>query len=137
MPPFKLSVAIATLWIAGGGAHAAPGSASPCQSAPTESDMAACFQHRLDRADAALNAAYRTLMARYKENGAPAGFTIGSQEDYLEKAQRAWTQLRDATCDFETYESMTGTGFGTLHTACLMEETQKRVDYLQRFVDSP
>lgn len=106
-----------------------------CPNANTESEMYDCLQLQLKTSDQALNQAYKTLITRYKENGAFENHP--SQDVMLKKAQLAWIVLRDASCEFETYDSMGGSGFGTIHTACLLEQTQKRVEYLQGFVGEP
>ncbi|KAF2391532.1 lysozyme inhibitor LprI family protein [Pseudomonas frederiksbergensis] len=108
---------------------------STCATAATEGQMFDCLQRQLKASDHALNTAYKTLIARYKDNGLATNQP--SQDLILKKAQLAWIALRDASCDFETYESIGGSGFGTIHTACLLEQTQKRVEYLNGFVGSP
>lgn len=110
---------------------------NPCKAANTEAEMYECLNSELKESDAALNLAYKTLIARYKENGAPPGLKIEMQDVYLKKSQMAWIKQRDASCDFETYESITGSGFGTIYTACLLEQTQKRVEYLQWHIQHP
>jgi uncharacterized protein YecT (DUF1311 family) len=110
---------------------------NPCNAANTEVEMYECLNSELKKSDTELNHAYKTLIARYKENGAPPDLKIESQDVYLKKAQIAWLKQRDASCDFETYESITGSGFGTIYTACLLEQTQKRVEYLKWFVHPP
>jgi len=108
-----------------------------CKSSRTEVEMYECLNSELKKADSALNSAYKNLMVMYKENGAPSGLKIETQDAYLKKSQLAWIKLRDTTCDFETYESITGSGFGTIYTACLLKQTQKRVDYLKWFIQNP
>lgn len=98
--------------------------------------MYECLQQQLKIADAELNAAYKKLMGRYKDNGKPFGVD-NTQDVYLRNTQRAWIKLRDTSCDFETYESQTGSGFQTIYTNCLLKLTRERVDYLQWFVRHP
>ncbi|QLC74258.1 DUF1311 domain-containing protein [Pseudomonas sp. LPB0260] len=112
-------------------------SGNPCNASNTEAEMYECLSLELRKSDSELNLAYKTLIARYKGNGSPSGSSIETQDIYLKKAQIAWIKQRDANCDFETYESITGNGFGTIYTACLLEQTQKRAEYLKWFIQHP
>ena len=118
-------------------AHAAPIEEHACNSTATEAEMYECLNYRLEEADIALNKAYKVLMARYKDNEPSPAQVITPQDSYLKKAQIAWIKFRDESCDFEAYESITGSGFGTIYTACLLEKTQERVKYLQWYVEHP
>ncbi|WP_158635461.1 lysozyme inhibitor LprI family protein [Pseudomonas duriflava] len=109
----------------------------PCNAANTEAEMYECVNSELIKSDLELNIAYKTLIARYQENGSPSGSEIETQDAYLKKAQIAWIKQRDASCRFETYESVAGSGFDTIYTACLLEQTQKRVEYLKWFIQHP
>jgi uncharacterized protein YecT (DUF1311 family) len=108
-----------------------------CTSSRTEIEILECFESKLKDADAELNSAYKLLMTRYKENGAPSVSTVETQNVYLKKAQLAWIKQRDTTCDFETYDSIAGSGFGSIYTACLLKQTQNRVDYLKWYIRNP
>ncbi|WP_330110174.1 lysozyme inhibitor LprI family protein [Methylophaga thalassica] len=108
----------------------------PCQSASDEKSMYDCLQQELKQAETKLSDVYDRLETRYKEDASEL-MDNPSQADYLAKAQDAWHQYRQTSCDFETYESRTGTGFGSIYTACLLEKTQQRTNYLQWFVDNP
>jgi uncharacterized protein YecT (DUF1311 family) len=108
-----------------------------CTSSRTEIEIYECFESNLKEADAELNSAYKLLMKRYKENREPSVSTVETQDVYLKKAQLAWIKQRDTTCDFETYESIAGSGYGSIYTACLLKQTQKRVDYLKWYIQNP
>jgi len=108
-----------------------------CKAAKTENEMDECLTVELKKSDAELNTAYQKLVSRYEATGAPANAKGQTQGGYLKEAQRGWIKLRDASCDFETYESRMGSGFGTIYTACLLEQTQKRVEYLNWFIQHP
>ena len=114
----------------------APQSTS-CKAANNESELHECLTVELKKSDEELNAAYQKLLSRYEATGAPANSQGQTQSGHLKEAQRGWIKLRDASCDFETYESRTGSGFGTIYTACLLEQTQKRVEYLNWFIGHP
>lgn len=132
----KLAMILIFTGVFAGIAHAALMEEHPCSSTATEADMYECLTHQLKEADIALNKAYRVLTARYKENE-PSPVQGKPQGSYLKKAQIAWIKFRDESCDFETYESITGSGFGTIYTACLLEKTQERVNYLQWYIEHP
>lgn len=131
---------VATFIFAGafaGIAHAAPMKENICSSATNEVEMYQCLKHQLKKADTTLNQLYKVLVARYKDNGAPQAQGAKSQDGYIKEAQIAWIKFRDDSCDFETYESITGSGFGTIYTACLLDKTQERVKYLQWYIEHP
>lgn len=108
-----------------------------CASSRTEIEMLECLESKLKEADTELNSAYKLLTKRYKENGAPPISNVNTQDVYLKKSQLAWIKQRDTTCDFETYESITGSGFGSIYTECLLKQTQSRVDYLKWHIGNP
>ena len=108
-----------------------------CTSSRTEIEIYECFELELKKADTELNSTYKKLINRYKENGEPSVSTVETQDVYLKKAQLAWIRQRDTTCDFETYESIAGSGFGSIYTACLLKQTRKRVDYLNWYIRNP
>ncbi|QBF26343.1 DUF1311 domain-containing protein [Pseudomonas tructae] len=108
---------------------------SLCPRANTEAQMYDCMQQALKRSDRQLNELYHALVARFKDEGATPGRP--TQDLALKKAQRAWIAFRDASCEFETYESVGGSGYGTIHTHCLLQQTQARVEYLKRVTGMP
>ncbi|MFI8691973.1 lysozyme inhibitor LprI family protein [Stutzerimonas kunmingensis] len=120
-----------------GVAHAASMKESICNSASNEGEMYQCLKHQFNKADATLNQSYKTLVARYKNNGIQQAQGAKPQDSYLKEAQIAWIKFRDESCDFETYEAITGSGFGTIYTACLLGKTLERVKYLQWYVEHP
>ena len=87
---------------------AAPAWALDCKKASTQADMNACAAQSFGKADAALNAAYKDLMAKQDKAG-QAG---------LKKAQRAWLQYRDLQCAFNTAGSFGGTVHPMVLAAC-------------------
>lgn len=108
-----------------------------CTAASTQPAMYECLNAELKKFDAQLNTAYQNLLSRYEKNSVQSSSTAETQHIHLKNAQRAWIKMRDASCDFETYESRTGSGFGTIHTACLLKQTQQRVEYLNGFIQPP
>lgn len=84
-----------------------------------------------NNADNKLNELYNEQMTEYKKEG---GYFYGQKESkdvYLKKAQQAWVKMRDASCDYETYESKAGTGFSSIYEKCLLDKTNERIQYLK------
>lgn len=129
----KIAVAVSAMFIFSSIAVATPATVTPCNNAPTEAEMYDCLTAELKKSDAELNIAYKKLIDRYKADGQSAE----SQYNYLKQAQIAWLKSRDTGCNFETYDSRLGSGFGTIYTACLLQHTQKRVEYLQWYIKHP
>ncbi|WP_374256801.1 lysozyme inhibitor LprI family protein [Yokenella regensburgei] len=81
--------------------------------------------------DRALNEIYRYQINKYKEEG---GSFYGQKEFRdipLKQSQQVWIKMRDASCNYETYESRTGTGFSTIYAKCLLDKTNERIKYLK------
>jgi len=84
-----------------------------------------------DKADKKLNDLYKIQMKESQNKGAEFYGQQKSRDVYLKKAQQAWIKMRDASCDYETYESQTGTGFSTIYEKCLLDKTNERIKYLE------
>ncbi|ELQ6222077.1 DUF1311 domain-containing protein, partial [Cronobacter turicensis] len=63
------------------------------------------------KADKELNQVYTIQIQQYRKEGADFYGQVQSRDVFLKKSQQAWIKMRDASCDYETYESRTGTGF--------------------------
>lgn len=85
------------------------------------------------KADAELNSVYKQKIQEYKEEGAGFYGQSESRDIYLKKSQLAWIKMRDASCDYETYESKTGTAFSSIYEKCLLDKTNERIEYLKKF----
>ena len=108
-----------------------------CANAKNESEMYDCVHANRIKSEGTLISLYRSLYSRYKTEPVPSGRTQKRHEVYLKKAQDVWMQYRKSSCDFETYESINGTGFGSIYERCLLKHTQKRIQYLKWYVDNP
>ncbi|SUG14268.1 Uncharacterized protein conserved in bacteria [Salmonella enterica subsp. arizonae] len=51
---------------------------------------------------------------------------------FTEKIPTSLDKMRDASCNYETYESRTGTGFSSIYTQCLLDKTKERIKYLKK-----
>lgn len=85
------------------------------------------------KADAELNSVYRQQIQEYKKEGAGFYGQIESRDIYLKKSQLAWIKMRDASCDYETYESKTGAAFYSIYEKCLLDKTNERIEYLKKY----
>ena len=90
---------------------------------PSTLGMIECIGAELEVQDAALNAAYRTLIADMTPE----------QKAGLKKAQRAWIAFRDADCrarysrDWGTFSSLTS-------NMCMVQRTVERTLELEAFI---
>ncbi|MGH1349255.1 MAG: lysozyme inhibitor LprI family protein [Methyloligellaceae bacterium] len=107
-----------------------------CKGTASEAEMGACASRHLNKADKELNQLYGKLMASYKDDR-PVRLNVGTRADFLRKAQREWIKFRDVSCKLETYDSIGGSGFGTIYTFCLLKYTQERVLYLRELEGAP
>ena len=41
--------------------------------------------------------------------------------------------MRDASCDYETYESKAGAAFSSIYEKCLLDKTNERIEYLKKY----
>ncbi|EBA0988187.1 DUF1311 domain-containing protein [Salmonella enterica] len=84
------------------------------------------------KADNELNLLYKMQIQQYKKEGADFYGQKESRDVYLKKSQQVWIKMRDASCNYETYESRTGTGFSSIYTQCLLDKTKERIKYLKK-----
>ncbi|NLS54058.1 lysozyme inhibitor LprI family protein [Hafnia alvei] len=83
------------------------------------------------KSDNELNELYKKQMIEYKQEWEGVYGQKESKDVYLKRAQQAWIKMRDASCDYETYESKTGTGFSSIYEKCLLDKTNERIQYLK------
>ena len=89
----------------------------------SQSGLTQCADAAYKKTDAALNATYKQIVARLKDDEATAKSLLA--------AQRAWIAYRDAECNFLTSGSQDGSVYPMLQAQCLDELTSKRVDDLK------
>lgn len=102
------------------GLLSAPALAQNCGDLATQAEMNICANQELQKADAALNAAYKQLLAKTSPEGQAS----------LRKAEKSWIAYRDNQCAFETL----GTADGSIHpmmvSECETELTQAQAKRL-------
>jgi uncharacterized protein YecT (DUF1311 family) len=94
----------------------------PCANAQTQVEMNECQGREYKKADAALNAVYKQLMAKIDTEGERAA---------LKAAQVAWIKYRDADCEFVSYLNKGGTIYPLVYSGCLTARTQERTKQLR------
>ena len=88
------------------------------------SAMLDCIHAEAQRQDAALNQAYKMVMARLKSD----------QQATLRSSERAWISTRDKDCNEAAEEEAGGTLAVVIHDGCLLDETIKRTMYLENYL---
>ena len=73
------------------------------------------------KADAALNAAYKQLMARYTPD----------EQAALKASETAWIKYRDADCRFESMGVDGGSAQPMIYSGCVEDLTNERVKHLK------
>ena len=81
---------------------------------------------RTKKADAELNALYRQITARLKDDQATTKLLVA--------AQRAWVAFRDAECDFSASGVSGGGALGMILAICLDRLTSKRIDDFKNYL---
>jgi uncharacterized protein YecT (DUF1311 family) len=113
-----------------------PPSAQTCRDPQTQADMNGCAWLDFERADAALNAAYREAVTRARAaDREAAAYVTGDdrpgEEATLREAQRAWVAFRDAHCRLEGYEARGGSMESMLYDGCRATLTNERTAQLR------
>lgn len=102
-----------------------------CSDKKTEEEMYQCISDFYEKSDGELNSVYKKKIAELDSvNIHGEGVDIRPVSFFLKKNQQAWIKMRDTDCDLETYESMTGSGYGTIYKSCLLKKTNERVKFL-------
>ncbi|VEA64680.1 Uncharacterized protein conserved in bacteria [Serratia plymuthica] len=102
-----------------------------CADSSSEQDNYLKIKNEYVKADGGLNYFYKELIQEYKKEGAEFYGQSESRGIYLKKTQLAWIKMRDVSCDYETYESRTGTAFSSIYEQCLLDKTNERIKYLK------
>ena len=92
-----------------------------CNAAVSQRDINDCANRAFQKADDALNGAYRKRMAEEDARG----------KTLLTEAQRAWIIFRDKTCSYDTVDSEGGSIHPMDYAICLTEKTEARTKELQ------
>ena len=91
-----------------------------CKNALSQNDMNFCADQDFQKADKALNAAYRKVMADMDD----------ATKTKLKIAQRAWVTFRDAECDYESMSEAGGSMQPMIYSTCQARLTKVRTKEL-------
>jgi uncharacterized protein YecT (DUF1311 family) len=105
-----------------------------CENAQTQMEMNFCVEQDFDKADAALNKAYKRAMASQKKMDADIEESMGADSvgavAALKKAQRAWIDYRDGQCEGIGFQARGGTMEPMLMMGCKAELSTVRAKEL-------
>ena len=99
-----------------------------CREAKAEADFYQCLR-KLDASQLAEIAGLEKQL-KTRENDRAFSQT-------MDREARTWKAWRDARCEVTTFESRTGSGYGSIRTYCAVEMNEARLAELKERVDSP
>jgi uncharacterized protein YecT (DUF1311 family) len=100
--------------------------AEACDPNRSHAELSECYGNAYKASDAELNALYRQIEGRLKDDEATTKLLV--------TAQRAWLAFRDAECVFSTSAASGGTIRPMLDTICLDRLTGKRIDDFKAYL---
>jgi uncharacterized protein YecT (DUF1311 family) len=92
----------------------------------TQLGLNACADAAYQKADSALNSAYKEIVGRLKGDAGAAKLLIA--------AQRAWIGYRDADCAFSSAANAGGSIYPMVYSICLEAVTKERTKELAVFL---
>jgi uncharacterized protein YecT (DUF1311 family) len=92
----------------------------------------ACVARAADKADAALNQAYKTLQDKIRASAKEMGQEPEAQLGDLKDAQKQWIAYRDANCALEDSLAFGGTAIGGNYSSCLCALSYERINDFAR-----
>src|ERR1700722_20831748 len=97
--------------------------AQDCANATSQMAMNVCADQAYRKTDAELNAVYKQINDRLKDDKETTKLLVS--------AQKAWLAFRDAECTFSTSASAQGSVYPMLVAQCRDGLTSKRIDELK------
>lgn len=94
--------------------------------AQTQAEMNQKAHNDFAMADAKLNKVYKQVLKLLDEK----------EKQLLIKAQKDWLKFRDSHCELEAYEYEGGSIQPLIHSTCLTERTNSRIDDLKAIIAS-
>lgn len=127
----RIVTALAAALVLAASAHAQPKSQMQpqlikCGNASTQTDLNLCADQAYRKSDADLNAAYKAVTERLKDDQA----TLAK----LQSAQKAWLFFRDAECAFSSGGTTGGSAYPMVLSQCLDKLTQTRTKELRAYL---
>ena len=99
----------------------APPADDPCGRAATQLDLTQCAGKQREKADAAMEKVYASLLKDLDEDHAPI----------LEKSQKAWVVYRNADCDLYSSQFLGGSAQAQLYDECMAAMAAERTRALK------
>ena len=109
-----------------------------CHDPRSQPEMNACAYIEYEKADTAMNAAWKPLLAIMKDRDKdfdPKGVAEPGYVAALLEGQRAWLKFRDTHCLAESYFVRGGSMQPLVFNGCLEEVTKARVKQLQGLLE--
>lgn len=100
--------------------------AEDCDNASDQTTMNVCAGDALKKSDTQLNALYKKIEARLKDDADAAKLLVS--------AQKAWLSFRDAECTFSSSAVAQGSVYPMIYALCLDGLTQLRVKDFQTYL---
>jgi uncharacterized protein YecT (DUF1311 family) len=92
----------------------------------------ACVARAADKADAALNQAYKVLQDKIRAAAKDMGQPADTHLEDLKASQKYWITFRDANCTLEDNLAFGGTAIGGNYSSCLCALSYARIDDFER-----
>ncbi|MEP2715711.1 lysozyme inhibitor LprI family protein [Pseudophaeobacter sp.] len=106
-----------------------------CSDPQTTHAMRSCAAQDYERADAALNAAYKAAQRSMKQLDQDLPDDLKGASKALLQAQRAWISYRDAACAAEGFQFRGGSFEPLMILICKTELTEQRSDQLLQLIE--
>ena len=95
-------------------------SANDCATAMDQRTMNECADKSYGKSDAELNALYKLIKQRLKDDTDTTKLLVA--------AQRAWVSFRNAECKFSTLAVSSGSVYPMIYSGCADRLTRRRID---------
>jgi uncharacterized protein YecT (DUF1311 family) len=92
----------------------------------SQADLNDCYGSAYKESDAQLNALYKQITGRLRDDTATTQLLV--------TAQRAWIAFRDAECAFSASRVSGGSAYGMIQAICLDRLTNKRIEDFKRYL---
>ncbi|HZP09007.1 lysozyme inhibitor LprI family protein [Methyloceanibacter sp.] len=92
----------------------------------------ACVARAADKADAALNQAYKAMRDKIRAAAKDMGQPADTHLEDLRASQKYWINFRDANCTLEDNLAFGGTAMGGNYSSCLCALSYERINDFER-----
>jgi len=105
-----------------------------CDRAVSDPEINECVARDFERADKALNAAYRKTLSELQAQGKDQPEALEARATLI-KAQRLWVEFRENDCDALFTLNQSGTIRTAMYYGCMTSHAQQRTKELEDFGD--